>query len=495
MSKVISNITRKFSANGDNGAIAPLFAILLAGGALIATIGLVVDFGHVYMEKRIVQNSADNVADAIAQHCSNAASGVDCLNDNYTTVNVLGVTTASQSASLFIERVANPAGGTAVTVTHVCGVSVTPHGIPACDALNTSNPNECKVDLANSSPTDPRPNFIRVYTQSQPSQPFFATFTLNNSTLYYETACAQTYWGVAGSITTNANTLPVMIGMCEISVNTSSNIVGITGDSNESSCTVSDRESHTFTANGRGWRQFDPTSISKACWTLNLGGCDHVPLTTTPTSTYQAMINNMKLNLDKNTLVPVYDKVNGKYKIRAFVNFKLLAFRFPTATGIAGPVYPTSTTSALIASSGTRTFTVPSFGSLKVNDTIIVRPTAPASLVNSWMTGKVTATTTTVVGATITKKITFSITGTSGSSTTVVTAWSISETTSGNTCNNIGSSSSSSSSVYCIWGEYQNRVKSHSEDDDNHSEEHVKLADESSDDVPDFGYILVKHER
>ena len=110
-------------------------------------------------------------------------------------------------------------------------------------------------------------------------------------------------------------------------------------------------------------------------------------------------------------------------------------------------------------------------------------------------TGKVTATPTTVVGSTITKKITFSITGTSGSSTTVVTAWSISETTSGNTCNNIGSSSSSSSSVYCIWGEYQNRVKSHSEDDDNHSEEHVKLADESSDDVPDFGYILVKHER
>ena len=495
MSKVIRNTVSKLFARREHGAIAPLFAILLAGGALIATIGLVVDFGHVYIEKRVVQNAADNVADAIAQHCSNAASGVDCLTDDYTTVNTLGVTTATQTAALFLERVANPAGGANVSVTHVCGVSTTPHGIPACEALNPANPNECKVDLANASPTDPRPNFIRVYVQSTPSQPFFATFSLDNQQLYYETACAQTYWGVAGSITTNANTLPVMIGMCEIAVNTSSNVVGITGDANESSCSVTDRESHNFTANGRGWRRFDPTAISKACWTLNLGGCDNVALATTPTSTYQSTINNMLLNIDKNTLVPIYDKVNGKFKIRAFANFKLLAFRFPTATGISAPVYPTSNTSALLASSGTRTFTVPSFGSLKVNDTIIVRPTAPASLVNSWMTGKVTATTTTVVGSTITKKITFSITGTSGSSTTTVTAWSIAETTSGNTCNNIGSSSSSSSNVYCIWGEYQNRVKSHSEDDDNHSEEHVKLADESSEDVPDFGYILIKHER
>ncbi|MFM5905726.1 MAG: hypothetical protein ACKORF_06470 [Micrococcales bacterium] len=484
MSKIASFLKRSLAQ--DNGALAPLFAILLAGGALIATIGLVVDFGNVYVEKRAVQFAADNIVETMAVHCAGSANGASCLTDNFTNVSITGVTVQTTSAATLMSQLANPKGGTNITVTNICGKSVRSLGIPACPALNTADPNECKVDLANASPTDPRPNYLRVYTKSAPKQPFFVTFSLDNRKYYYETACSQMYWGKAGALKPSSTTVPVMIGMCEISVNSASNVVAIAGDTNEASCSVVDRAGTTFTANGRGWRQFDTAAATANCWTLLLGGCNPVALPAAPT---QVFVNKFKSSIDQGLLTPVYDKVGGYLTIRAFTNFKLLAYRFPRATGVTDTTYPTASTASTTVASGTKTFTVNSYGSLKVGDSVQVQAIVPALADNKLpaMIGNVTALTTTTVSGAIVRKITFTITSAVNTTTTSYSSWAVSETTSTNTCSNV--------SAFCIWGEYQNRIRSSSGGDFNSGAGYVKLADETSTAVPDFGYILVRHER
>jgi Flp pilus assembly protein TadG len=486
MSKVASWVRKRIHLRADSGAIAPLFAILMAGGALIATIGLVVDFGNVYIQKRIVQNAADNVVETMAVHCAGAASGVDCLNDDFTNVTVTGVTFQSTPAATLMSQLANPDGGTGVTITNICGKSAIPHSIPACPPLDTSNPNECKVDLANASPSDPRPNYLRVYTESTPTQPFFVTFSLDSRQFYYESACSQMYWGKAGAIKPSSTTVPIMIGMCELTVNSTSPVVAIAGDTNEASCSVADRAGTVYTANGRGWRQFDTAATTANCWTLSLGGCNYVSLPAAPT---QVFVNKVKSSIDQSVLSPVYDKVGGSNVIRAFVNFKLLAYRFPSATGVTYTTYPQGTLSSATVASGTKVITVDSFGSLKVGDKLTVKAISPAppSNKNPAMNGTVTALTTTVVGTTTTRKITFTVNSATDASATVYSTWAVSETTSTQTC--------SQASAFCIWGEYQNRIRSSSGGDFNSTIGYVKLADETSTVVPDFGYILVRHER
>ncbi|MFM7011666.1 MAG: TadE/TadG family type IV pilus assembly protein [Betaproteobacteria bacterium] len=485
MPKIASFLKRSLAQ--DNGALAPLFAILLAGGALIATIGLVVDFGNVYVEKRAVQFAADNIVETMAVHCAGSANGASCLTDNFTNVSITGVTVQTTSAATLMSQLANPKGGTNITVTNICGKSVRSLGIPACPALNTADPNECKVDLANASPTNPRPNFLRVYTQTAPKQPFFVTFSLDNRTYYYETACSQMYWGKAGALKPSSTTVPVMIGMCEISVNSTSNVVAIAGDTNEASCSVVDRAGTTFTANGRGWRQFDTSAATGNCWTLLLGGCSPVALPAAPT---QVFVNTFKSSIDQGLLTPVYDKVGGSLTIRAFTNFKLLAYRFPRATGVTDTTYPTASTASTTVASGTKIFTVNSYGSLKIGDTLEVKA-IDASLADNklpTMNGTVLdLITTSGTDGSIVRNVKFTITGATNTTTKSYSSWAVSETTSTNTCSN--------ASAFCIWGEYQNRIRSSSGGDFNSGAGYVKLADETSTAVPDFGYILVRHER
>lgn len=53
----------------DEGAVAVIMAILLAGGVLLGMAALVVDVGQIFAEKRQLQNGADAVALAAAQEC------------------------------------------------------------------------------------------------------------------------------------------------------------------------------------------------------------------------------------------------------------------------------------------------------------------------------------------------------------------------------------------------------------------------------------------
>lgn len=57
-------------AGNDRGAVAPIVAVLVAGGVLLGFAALVVDIGQIYVERAELQSSADSAAMAVARACS-----------------------------------------------------------------------------------------------------------------------------------------------------------------------------------------------------------------------------------------------------------------------------------------------------------------------------------------------------------------------------------------------------------------------------------------
>jgi Putative Flp pilus-assembly TadE/G-like len=325
----------------DRGAIMPLFAIILGSGVFMMLIGLVVDGGQIYAEKRLVQNAADAVAEAVALHCSKDTVGVNCLIDNFETKSpTTAAVTASMTFADFTNALANPKGGN-TAITNICGQSTTATGIPACPPL-TASPNDCKTEMATAGFT----NWVRVYSSSDLNgiTPAFENFINPTPKKYQETACSQVYWAKANAINVDATggQLPFAIGLCDATVfNSAARQQLIGDDTNVTSCSVRDRQNTAFAANTHGFIDFDPGAATANCWSLLTGGCTKVALTTVRSRTgisyspasYKGLIASMNTNLNKPALVPVIDSSGAGYTVVSFVSFTLLGYKMPTVTG------------------------------------------------------------------------------------------------------------------------------------------------------------------
>jgi Flp pilus assembly protein TadG len=62
-------------SSDDHGAVLLIFTVLLSSGLLIALLALVFDSGSIFSERRVVQNSADLSALALAQECAIDGTG------------------------------------------------------------------------------------------------------------------------------------------------------------------------------------------------------------------------------------------------------------------------------------------------------------------------------------------------------------------------------------------------------------------------------------
>jgi len=150
--------------DSERGAVAAIFAILLGAGALMLVLGLVIDGGLVYAQKKNVQAAADDLSSSIAQHCAKTAASTDCFNNSYAVQGTTYVATASTVASTDVTAaIANPKGG-GIVVSNVCGKSATWSGMPGC-ASPTGGSRDCQTDLGALG----YQNWVRVYTSTDPT--------------------------------------------------------------------------------------------------------------------------------------------------------------------------------------------------------------------------------------------------------------------------------------------------------------------------------------
>lgn len=63
-------LTARRGVRDDQGAVATMFAILLAGGVLLGFLALVIDVGQIYVERAELQGGADAAALAVARSCA-----------------------------------------------------------------------------------------------------------------------------------------------------------------------------------------------------------------------------------------------------------------------------------------------------------------------------------------------------------------------------------------------------------------------------------------
>jgi Flp pilus assembly protein TadG len=175
----------------DRGAIAALFVILLGSGLLLGLLALVVDVGRVYLERRVVQNSADAAVLGVAKECGLRAAS--CASEG-----------AAQSLAAGLASANAPDG--AMGIQQLCGRNP----LTGCPA-GSGGSNLCKDNSAYRS-------IVRLKTSTQTAggattiTPFFADFVGAGSGASL-TGCAQAAWGAAASASAE---YPLLISACYV---------------------------------------------------------------------------------------------------------------------------------------------------------------------------------------------------------------------------------------------------------------------------------------
>jgi len=180
-------------ARDDRGAVVVLVSILLAAGVLTGMLAVVVDLGRLYAERRVVQNSADAAALAVAQHCAKSSADPACANQS--NARAVAVNLANGNA---------PDGFT--DVTEVCGTSP----LATCSGTQET--------WSNCLPPTAAQKFARVRTRTmQSSGDFFFPAIFAGATSpegkpnLSAGACAQAAWG---SATSAMVVLPFVLPAC-----------------------------------------------------------------------------------------------------------------------------------------------------------------------------------------------------------------------------------------------------------------------------------------
>jgi Flp pilus assembly protein TadG len=181
----------------DRGAVATVFAILLAGGVLLGMLAIVVDVGQLYAEREELQSGADAAVIAIAEKCARAETAGDCSMADLTIL-------AASYANL------NAKDG-ASTILEICGNVPLSIGIAACKAP-VGNLTDCIPGQVTGSG-----KYVEVRTGTRTSDdkyvfpPTFAQMLLGNEGYAGSAvrACARATWGVP------AAGLAVTFSLCE----------------------------------------------------------------------------------------------------------------------------------------------------------------------------------------------------------------------------------------------------------------------------------------
>ena len=188
----------------DRGAVATVFAILLAGGVLLGMLAIVVDMGQLYAEREELQSGADAAVIALAEKCARAETAGDCSMADLATI-------AASYANL------NARDG-ASTILEICGNVPLSIGIAACtDPVD--NLTDCIPGEATGSA-----KYVEVRTGTQTSDdkyllpPTFAQMLLGNGDYAGSAvrACARASWGAP------AAGLAVTFSLCEWNLATAS---------------------------------------------------------------------------------------------------------------------------------------------------------------------------------------------------------------------------------------------------------------------------------
>lgn len=172
-------LVRRYLRRDDRGAVAVMFAILLAGGVLLGMLGLVVDVGRLYTEREELQTSADAAALAVAKAC--AADPSSCV-----------ITERQEVAAKYAD--ANASDGTSAF--SICGVLP---GVPGLDPCTppADNLTRCIGDVPAGAPYLEVRTSTRLPDGSSLLPPSFAQAMLGNEG-YDGTqvgACARVAWG------------------------------------------------------------------------------------------------------------------------------------------------------------------------------------------------------------------------------------------------------------------------------------------------------------
>jgi Flp pilus assembly protein TadG len=342
-------------ANDDRGAVAVLVAILLGSGVLVLSVGLVIDSGRLFLERRVLQTSADTVAVTVAQACatreqnSSSALAADCENPP------ANIATAMDLNGF--ARIPNDANQTEAYL--VCGSSSALSGCPSASIGQY----DCQATSFS--------HFIRAYTRTTQAGvsggtalfPVFAPLLQSAPEGTRMAACSQVAW-VFRSISKvpNSTYMPFAISACQFDTSTRV-IVGYQSGSN---CTTSsDFAGNTATCSstcqsGVVGFNYSPAGASCAsvsggklslnsatfgapssniCVKTKIGDAPSPGLVNLRTAISGSFSN---ANTPESVYtVPIFDKittVSGQNAIHVvgFGYFKLLGYKFPGAT------YPTT---------------------------------------------------------------------------------------------------------------------------------------------------------
>lgn len=199
----MSTVTRRrtFRVRRDQGAVATLVAMLLAGGVLLGFAALAIDVGRLYLEREELQSGADAAALAVAKACAKHSD--DCAS--------LGKT--ADLAQTYAN--ANAADG-ATQVVRVCGHYLQT-GPTGCGDEPADNLTKC----LGTAPTDEDARWVEVRVATETGggstllPPSFASGMLGNGDYEGTTvgACARYQWQ-----TTAPTVLALGISECEFDI-------------------------------------------------------------------------------------------------------------------------------------------------------------------------------------------------------------------------------------------------------------------------------------
>lgn len=197
---------------GERGAVATIFAVLLAGGVVMGMMALSIDVGSIMFERRQLQNGADATSLALADACG--ANPATCAPDQ---VEYLLSANAADSSAQYGDRYPDGACAREGAITNLNGA------IPPCESISVD------AEITDLAECPPLPDWLAA----ESTIPYVETYSrtkseeANNTILpsYFSKAliggpgatssvkaCARAAWGPAGGHT---GSVPITISTCE----------------------------------------------------------------------------------------------------------------------------------------------------------------------------------------------------------------------------------------------------------------------------------------
>ena len=150
---------------GERGAVAAIFAILLAGGVVMGMLALTVDVGSIMFERRQLQNAADSTSMALAMNCAKDTTKCTPALNKPEMISLAGLNAADGLAQLAV-RADAPDG--------MCGRNTGNLNMPLCASSATNAP------IANLAECPPLPSSL---TSGQGAlTAYVETYSLTKST-------------------------------------------------------------------------------------------------------------------------------------------------------------------------------------------------------------------------------------------------------------------------------------------------------------------------